>query len=243
MKIHRRKRICTVCGYKFFPPLVSQSRTSRRTTCSKECAHKLNVRRRSYWSQEDLQILRDIAESLPPRQLVQVFNNLASKQNRPTRTRNAIYLKCNDLKLSVYPLYNTLTTDRIVSALKIDENKIYRWISRGLKTTRGSHKNAARHYITIEHLRKFARLHPEEFAGVNRDELFMLIEDKDLADQIKEQHPKRIFGAMRVRCLETGEVFPSQAAAAKHFYLYRSALYRAVKYGKAVGGYHFQRVD
>lgn len=243
MKAPRRKRACTVCGYKFFPPILSKSRTSRRITCSEECAHKLNVRRRNYWSQEDLQILRDIAESLPPYQLVQVFNNLASKQNRPTRTRNAIFLKCNDLKLSVYPLYSTLTTDRIVSALGIDENKIYRWINKGLKTTRGSRKNAARHYITIENLRKFACSYPEEFAGVNRDELFLLIEDEDLVDQIKQQHPKPIFGAMRVRCLETGEVFPSQAAAAKHFYLYRSALYKAVKFGQAVAGYHFQRVD
>lgn len=174
---------------------------------------------------------------------MQVFNNLAVKHNRPTRTRNAIFLKCNDLKLSVYPLYSTLTTDRIVSALGIDENKIYRWISKGLKTTRGSRKNAARHYIAIKDLRKFAHSYPEEFAGVNWDELFMLIEDKDLVDQIKQQHPKRVFGPMRVRCVETGQVFRSQAAAAKHFYLYRSALYKAVKFGKAVGGYHFQRVD
>lgn len=192
-----------------------------------------------------MQILQDIAESLPPRQLVQVYNNLAAKQNRPARTRNAIYLKCNDLNLSVFPLYQTLTTDRIINALKIDENRIYKWIQKGLKTTRGSPKTRSRHYIAIQDLRKFARRYPYEFSGVDPTELFMLIEDEQLVEQIAEQYPKRvkIAGPMRVRCIETGVIFASQAQACKHFHLYRTALYRAIKYGKTAGGYHFERVD
>lgn len=246
MKRPRRKRVCVICSRKFFPPyLLSQKRLSKRTTCSEECAHQLNVNVRKYWSDLDLQILRDIAESLPPRLLVQTFNCVAAKHNRPPRTRNAIYLKCNDLNLSVKPLYNTLTTDRIIDALGIDDNIMQKWIRKGLKTSRYSKKQRSRHYISISDLRKFARQHPHEFGGVDSTELFFLIEDQELVDQIKENYPQRIklAGPMRVRCIETGQVFPSQAQAAKHFHLYRSSLYKAIKYKKAVAGYHFEPVD
>ena len=234
-----------ICSKKFFPPYVTQKRLSKRTTCSDACAHELNVRRRTYWSELDVQILQDIAESLPPSKLVQVFNNLAAKNNRPTRTRNAIFLKCNDLNLSVYPVYSTLTTDRIIASLKIDDNTIYKWINRkGLRTTRGSKKARSRHYITIQDFRSFARKHPEELAGVDSIELFFLVEDQDLVDYIKENYPKAVKHSrpMKVRCIETGQVFPSQAKAAKHFNLYRSALFRAIKYGKTAAGYHFEPV-
>lgn len=203
------------------------------------------MRRRDFWSKEDLQILRNIAESLPPRKLVQTYNTIAAKKKRPQRTRHAIYLKCNDLKLSVTPLYNTLTTSHIAQSLCLDENVVYRWIKKGLNTTRGCQKARSHHYIAIRDLRKFAQKYPYEFSGVDSTELFILIEDQQLVDYIKETYPKRIKrgGPMKVRCIETGEIFPSQAAACQRFHLYRSALYRAVKYGSATAGYHFERLD
>jgi hypothetical protein len=203
------------------------------------------VRRRDFWSKEDLQILNNIAESLPPRKLVQTYNAIAAKNKRPQRTRNAIYLKCNELKLSVSPVYNTLTTDHIARCLCIDQSVVYKWIENGLNTTRGCQKARSRHYITIRDLRKFVEKHPQEFGGLDSTELFLLIEDQELVDYIKENYPKRMkrFGPMKVRCVETGEIFPSQAAACKSFHLYRSALYRAVKYGDAIAGYHFERID
>lgn len=114
-----------------------------------------------------------------------------------------------------------------------------------MKTSRHSKKQRSRHYISISDLRKFARQYPYEFGGVDSTELFFLIEDQELVDQIKENYPQRIklAGPMRVRCIETGQVFPSQAQAAKHFHLYRSSLYKAIKYKKAVAGYHFEPVD
>ena len=245
MKRARRKRVCVICGYKFFPPRISQTRISKRTTCSDDCAHQLNVERRNHWSKLDLQILHDIAESLPSRKLVQVYNNLATKNNRPTRTRNAIFLKCNDLKLSVKPLYNNLTTARIIKELGIDSNIMYRWIyHKGLKTARGSSKQYAHHYITNADLRKFARKHPEEFAGIDPAQLFLMLEDEDLVEYIKENHPVRIkhAGPMKVRCVETKQVFQSQAQAAKHFHLSRSALYRAINLGRRAAGHHFEPV-
>lgn len=188
-----------------------------------------------------------MAESMPIDRLTQAFNAQAAIRGRPTRSENAICLKLNDLKLSVTPLYQNFTTTHIAKVLKISDDEVYYWIRRcGLKTYRLSNKNRAHHFINVADLRRFVRERPEFFGGLDSTELFLLIEDRNLVDYVKTNFPRRYpkrAGPMKVKCIETGQVFQSQADAAKTFHLYRSALYRAVKYGEAVAGYHFKRVD
>lgn len=45
----------------------------------------------------------------------------------------------------------------------------------------------------------------------------------------------------RTICLETGEIYPSQAAAARKTGISKHAVYKAVRTGMSAGGYHFYR--
>lgn len=68
-----------------------------------------------------------------------------------------------------------------------------------------------------------------------------------MADLLKERKNKKtnpkIKNAFPVRCVETGEVFPSACHAQRHYGLAISAVSKAIYRNGQTGGYHWEYAD
>jgi hypothetical protein len=102
-------------------------------------------------------------------------------------------------------------------------------------------REGKRWYISRKSLRDLARQQPEQFAGSSISDLTQLLDSQRLAEQIAALPPTWIPGRPRpVRCVETGEVFPSCEEAGRRFYVTRSAVYLAAAgKRKHSGGHQF----
>jgi hypothetical protein len=116
---------------------------------------------------------------------------------------------------------------------------IKRWINNGELNVKRSGRKL---YISRVSLRRFVRDRPEYFTGLSISALTQLVDDVKLAEELAATPRSWVTGKRRqVRCLETGEVFPSAAAAGRRFNLSRSAV-SLVVLGKrpGAGGRHFE---
>jgi hypothetical protein len=85
-----------------------------------------------------------------------------------------------------------------------------------------------RRYIERRGWRRLARLMPRVLGGFSADVLFLLLEDRELADAVAAAHPRPI-GDWRVRCVETGQVFASAGAAAIEHHMSQAAISMAIR--------------
>ena len=83
-------------------------------------------------------------------------------------------------------------------------------------------------YIERRGWRRLARLMPRVLGGFSADVLFLLLEDRELADAVAAAHPSPI-GDWRVRCVETGRVFASAGAAAMEHHMSQAAISMAIR--------------
>jgi hypothetical protein len=101
--------------------------------------------------------------------------------------------------------------------LDFKRSRVRHWTDEyGLEFVRGRNVNRSPIYVSRLELRRFARRKPHCFAGASRENLYMLLEDEDLADYISEHHKKPNKGCwQKVKCIETGQIFASITEAAK----------------------------
>ena len=152
------------------------------------------------------------------------YNDWAALNGFQPRSEHSLACRSQVLNLKRQPFGEWVTTGHVYRTLNISENRIRAWLERFpgiLYPSRPSRCAQARIYIRRDRLRTLARRHPEQFAGCSSDDLFMLLENRDMADQIAADHPsppQGIIGYKRpcrpVRCITTGEVFPSVFAVA-----------------------------
>jgi hypothetical protein len=68
---------------------------------------------------------------------------------------------------------------------------------------------------------------PRVLGGFSADALFLLLEDRRLAESVAAQYPQAI-GDWRIRCVETGQIWPSCIAAARELNVSRQAISKAI---------------
>lgn len=167
------------------------------------------------WSQEEEDYLQELIGDYPTELLCTHYRRWASRAGHPSRTDRAI-------KDHVNKLGQTLLTSGIyvrVADLEAQLNRrrqsIFTWIKRGLIPSRYITRARQGTCIRREGIRYLARRHPEKFSSVNRLDLFLLLEDEELADAVHEHNIGRRHYRYPVICLTTGRRFPSVADAAK----------------------------
>jgi hypothetical protein len=69
---------------------------------------------------------------------------------------------------------------------------------------------------------------PRILGGFPADRLFQLLEDRKLADSVAIRYPYS-FSDWRVRCVETGKVWPNAPAAAAELHVTRSAITESIR--------------
>jgi hypothetical protein len=242
----KNTRSCIICGQSFRIESISKGRISARRTCSRACRGKLYAQTRRNWTKEEVAFLKDHAESMPCESLIRVFNAQNKIAGRPKRSAVSIKLKVDKLGYSLEPKYRYLSASALARVLGISNDAVRYWLQIGLKGVRNRDVPRSPVYITATELRKFARNNPRFFGGIPRIDLYIALEDEDLADQIFRQYPNRnscIKKPVRVKCVETGRIYNSQSDAARAIYVNRSIVFRAVKYGHRAAGYHFIALD
>jgi hypothetical protein len=98
-------------------------------------------------------------------------------------------------------------------------------------------------YIERRALRRLAREMPQVLGGYGADALFLLLEDRDLAEEVCRQCPG-FWGDKRIRCIETGRVYQSCSEAAEALHVDYTTISLAIKQRRPVRvlGLRFERV-
>jgi hypothetical protein len=88
-------------------------------------------------------------------------------------------------------------------------------------------------YITRASWRRLAREMPRVLGGFSADALFLLLEDRPLAESVAARYPKSI-GDWRIRCVETGQIWPSCCVAARELHVSQAAISKGIREARPV---------
>lgn len=196
------------------------------------------------WRDEEIELLYSLAGDMPFQMVVTAFRHQAAMNGWEVRTANALLTKARRFGLRFRQVSGSwMTTGSISAVLGLSLHVVNRWFQRFPDIPRK--RIGPVWYYRRSDLRSWASRHGHLFGGIPPSTLFMLFENQQLADWLAEQYPTRPTGCTRppgkVRCIETGRVYPSHAAAAKAHWVQRSTISLAVKTGgKVAGKFHFQ---
>jgi len=241
----RQYRFCSQCGAKFILPEQSRHRRPR-ATCSLECQKKLIRLNYRNWSDRELQILSDMAETMPIIQLIRAFNQQLNQLGLQKRTQHSIRSKLQKLGFSANVQHGVYTVGMISKKLGVPFATVSTWTRyHGLRFYRVTKKQNATKYITAKHLRDFARKRPHSFGGIPFIDLYLVLEDQQLTEYIVKNYPHRPgrLPPQPVRCIETRKIYASYVEAGKAFHVCASAIFKSVKFGHPANEHHFEKVE
>lgn len=193
----------------------------------------------SRWTVAEVAMLQELAGDYPWPEVPRRFNSWARKQGFIQRSETALCHRCEIEGFSRVCIGSHISTGTIRALTGAGWLTIQRWINSGELIVSQSGRKL---YISRESLRRFVRRRPRHFAGLPVSSLTQLVDDIKLAEELAAMPRCWVHGQRRqVRCVDTGEVFPSAAAAGRRFHLSRSAVSLAVL-GKRddAGGHRFE---
>lgn len=189
------------------------------------------------WSDRELEMLEQLAMDQPPCKLPAAYNCWASNNGFTVRTRQAVIWAVNRRGMGDKATGDWMHTGYICRLIGISFDMPRRWSDQyGIPCYRDGR---GRRYFRRSELRRVARQSPERFAGISADRLFLLLEDRELADSVAAAYPLRPMEPKPVRAVEAGRLFPSLRAAASCIGINRGAIQRAIKTGGTAAGYHW----
>lgn len=191
----------------------------------------------SRWLNVELEMLEQMAIDYPPDQLAAVYNQWAQSQNLTLRTKAAVEWMANKRGMRERACGDWVSTGYICQVLGISFNTPQRWSDQyGIPC----HKDGrGRRFFLRSELRRVAKQQPVRFAGIAADRLFLLLEDRNLADAVAAAFPRRPMAPRRIRCIETGWMYPSVKSACRRIGIPRGAIQRAIRTGGTAAGYHW----
>ena len=201
------------------------------------------------WSPEEVRYLSEIGDSLPLGMLIYRFRRRADARGWPARTNGAIANKA--FKLGLRSRDNRVRADDLTSPggaaqiLGCLPDRVSKWfddpsLSPILKPV--FCRNVR--YVDRKGWRRLAGERPDVLGGFGVDRLFMLLEDRDLAQAVAEAYPYQRKDN-RIRCIETGKIWPSASHAAREHFVTFSAICYAIRERRPVTvlGLTFERVQ
>jgi hypothetical protein len=195
------------------------------------------------WTPEELASLEAIAGSTYTPKVIETYNRWAKRAGFPVRTKSAVLNACSRNKISRQAEGCFLTSGKIAEILDVAIDIPQRWAERSYVPTIHSGKHCDPRFFRRSDLVKLAKEQPELFGGIERDRLFLLLEDADLADSIAARFPRRKGSGTAVQAIESGRIFPSVRAAAKALYVTPQGIHSAMRINGTCAGYHWRRID
>lgn len=203
--------------------------------------------RRYWWTKEELDYLQSLVGDYPTSLAIEYFQQWASSRGYPSRSRASIRYKLQADFGSSIPIGIYITTATIRELVGVTYTTIDRWVELGFlkphfhpSPLSTGERTPRRHFLRSD-LVKLARKMPHLFAGASRQNLFLLLENEDLADQIHERFPyRRGRDPKPVVCVETGKKYRSMTEAGNAVFCHRSNIHNAVVKGHKASGLHWR---
>lgn len=194
------------------------------------------------WTRQETERLEMLAGTVPLPEVVKRFNLWALRQQPPLPRRSdaAIWRHACRQRISLRCCGDKLTISDAANLLGVTFARIRRWTRLGYLPT----YHYGWLYVARADLVAMAWERPELLCGIPRDRLYQLLEDEEVCDHILKADGYRVgpLGQRRVRCIETGQVFPSVAAAGAAVSRNPFGISRAVRRGWAVANRHWEFV-
>lgn len=198
--------------------------------------------------QEELDWLHDHAQTMPLMRLIRAFHLWSRTHGFKERSKDAIDKKIRLLGYSTRPTVDFYTFAKLSEMLGLPRDTVAGWKrfkDHPLQTYKHDHKKQAFNYVTAKQFKEFARHHPKSLGGADEVGLQILLEDSRWAKEILRQYPRRPLNTWvhkRVRCIETGKIYPSLGAAGRDVFVVRQCISRSVNHGHKANGYTFEAI-
>jgi hypothetical protein len=182
------------------------------------------------WTEAETDYLDQMVGDVPFPVLVRRMKIAATANGWPDRSDKAISQRIRRIgQVSGARHGDWTTTGGVGEILGCPGTRVEAWLRRKcVRDLLAVRHVGKRRYIERRGWRRLARLMPRVLGGFSADVLFLLLEDRELADAVAAAHPRPI-GDWRVRCVETGQVFASAGAAAIEHHMSQAAISMAIR--------------
>jgi hypothetical protein len=209
---------------------------------------------RHRWSAPEIEQALTLAGDVPWPLLPLLYNRWANAHGHPRRTEPALRQRVEANGGGLTPTGTWLTAGSVSTILGLHPNTARDWACRWPDILQpyqppGRPGSGRRGFVYLkrDRIRAFARQHPEQFGGIAADRLMLLLEQERLVAAILDRYPRRPLRPAEqtkpVRCVETGEVFPSRMAAARACHITSSSIGAVAKgRGHTAAGYRWEEV-
>lgn len=192
------------------------------------------------WTAEEEEILFGLVGDLPWSVATRVYNQWAATNGYARRTARALHRRVNVAGYSIKATGTWIDVPTIAQLLGTSGECIRRWVREGQVD---AYREGTKIYIKRKSLRSFARKNHDLFSAKPRDQLFLLLDDQQLAEELSQMPSGRRSGRETpIICIETGRVYSSYRAAAQAVFVSRQAITSAIRRGTPSAGYHWRRV-
>lgn len=189
------------------------------------------------WSQAELDALVQLAIDVPTDRIPAAYLKWAAAEGFPMRSHAAVRSRLNRSRVIDKASGDWVSAGYICRVLGVGKDTTQRWTNRyGIPCHQDGRR---RRYFLRSDLRRVARERPEIFGGIAADRLFLLLEDRKLADHIAAHFTRRGRDPRPVRAVETGWRYPSIGAAAARVHVARQAIQYAIRTGGTAAGHHW----
>lgn len=187
------------------------------------------------WTKPEIDHLEKLAGEVPYATLLRSMKHKATMEGWPPRTAKAITLRMRRTGHFCHARVGDWTTTYgAAEILGCPGSRVEAWLKRPPITAILDPQWVGRvRYISRRSWRRMAREMPRVFGGFSADALFLLLEDRDLAEAVAAAHP-RPMGDWRVRCIETGQIYASCGAAAKEHHVSQACISLAIRQARPV---------
>ena len=187
------------------------------------------------WAPPEAEYLDRLVGDLPFPELVARFHRQAKRQGWPHRTERAILARLRRTgqrasgRCGAY-----LTTGAAAELLGCPGTRVEAWLrQRRVRDILQPIWAGKTRYIERKAWRRLARERPQVLGGFPADALFLLLEDRELAEHIAATWPRPL-GDWRVRCVETGRIYRSCGAVAEAHHVTQACISLAIRRGVTV---------
>ena len=187
------------------------------------------------WSQDEIDHLETLTGDVPFAVLVKSMRCAARQHGWPVRTAKSITERMNRTHQPRRARVGEWTSSNgAAEILGCPGSRVEAWLRRPriLAVLQPRVVGTVR-YISRASWRRLARVMPRVLGGFSADALFLLLEDRQLADSVAAQYPQSI-GDWRIRCVETGQIWPSCIAAARELNVSQAAISKAIRDARPV---------
>ena len=185
------------------------------------------------WSAEEIAYFTEMAGDIPWPRVVARMRRKAKASGWPPRSEKALLIWARKNGIGCRARQASWTTahgagellgcppKRVEAWLRVPETRVILTPERigGVQ------------YIERSAWRRLARERPQVLGGFSAAALFLLLEDRELAEQVAKAHPIAQ-GDWRVRCVETGRIWSSCCAVARHYHVTPGAVSLAIRRGR-----------